>query len=98
MNLAVFGERRNSIYRQGLLDEHDGYVPPDRVKKLAVGANQAGLKLFLERLARPISQCAGGDLAIEPVKQRGLCQVQLLVRLRAAQYFEQLDLHRAEWS
>src|SRR5437667_2747559 len=79
-------------HRDRFLHQHDGNVMPNRVKKFAIGPQQAAVDLFLHRLAGAILQAAGGDFPVYLLNQRRFGDPDVLMRLRTAQNFQQLGI------
>ena len=95
MTLAILSlgrNRRLSAQRNRLADQQDGDVLANRVHELAVFANKPAVAFTGDRLAAAVAQLARLNLGVEPLHQRRIRGGQWLMRLRAAQDFQEFRI------
>jgi hypothetical protein len=76
--------------RDRLINEHDGNIVADDVKKLAVFAEEGGFDFFGDRFAGAVLELAGGDSLVERADSGVVREAQQLMRLGTAKDFEEV--------
>ena len=67
--IIVLPSASETLELDGLVDEHDGDVVPDRVEDVAVFPNDTSVDRILYRLASPVRKLTRLDGPIDPVQQ-----------------------------